>query len=75
LNADSHPYQQLKLDYTQKKVMLCDWWDLKDILYYELLNPKETITADSYYVQLENLNLAVAEKRPALANREGIISH
>jgi histone-lysine N-methyltransferase SETMAR len=31
-----------------KEFLLCVWWDLKGILYYGLLNPNKTITADRY---------------------------
>jgi len=31
-----------------KKVLLCIWWDWEGVLYYELLQPDETITADRY---------------------------
>jgi len=34
------------------KVLLCIWWDWKDMLYYELLQPSETITANRYQQQL-----------------------
>jgi histone-lysine N-methyltransferase SETMAR len=53
--------------------MLCVWLDLKGILHYELLSPNETITAKRSCAQLEDLKLTTAEKRPAVANRTGII--
>jgi len=34
-----------------KKVLLCIWWDWKGVLYYELLQPGEIITADRYQQQ------------------------
>jgi len=34
------------------KILLCIWWDWKGVLYYELLQPGETITADRYQQQL-----------------------
>ena len=45
-------------------VMLCIWWDLKGVLYYELLNPGETINGERYRTQLIRLKRAIAEKRP-----------
>jgi histone-lysine N-methyltransferase SETMAR len=57
-----------------KKDTLCVWWDLKGILYYELLNSNES-TVDRHCAQLEKLKLAIVEKHPALANRRGIIFH
>jgi len=44
-----------------KKVLLCIWWDWKDVLYYESLQPGETITADQ---QSTNLSDALEEKKP-----------
>ncbi|KAL6258193.1 hypothetical protein P5V15_010122 [Pogonomyrmex californicus] len=46
-----------------KKVLLCIWWDWNSVLYYELLQPGETITADRYQQQLTNLSDALEEKR------------
>jgi len=43
--------------------LLCIWWDWKDVLYYELLQPSETIMADRYQQQLINLSDALEEKR------------
>ena len=44
------------------KIMLCIWWDQRDIIYYELLKPSETITDDRY-------RQALKEKRPEWDNR------
>jgi [histone H3]-lysine36 N-dimethyltransferase SETMAR len=52
-----------------KKVLLCIWWDQKGILYYELLQPGQTVTADLYKDQLLKLNEAVVIKRPEWATR------
>lgn len=52
-----------------QKFMLCIWWDQKGVVYYELLNPNETVTADRYRRQLNNLARALKEKRPAIAKK------
>lgn len=58
------------------KVMLCIWWDQKGIVYYELLQPGETITGEVYKRQLMRLKRALNEKRPDYATRhESIIFH
>ena len=49
------------------KIMLCIWWDQRDIIYCELLKPSETITGDR--LQLIRLNQALKEKRPEWDNR------
>ena len=46
------------------KVMLCVWWDWKGILYYELLQQRQTVTAERYCEQLNRLNEILDEKRP-----------
>lgn len=60
---------QPKRDIHCQKVMLCIWWDQKGVVYYELLNPDETVTADRYRRQLSNLARALNEKRPAIARK------
>ena len=55
------------------KVMLCIWWDQKGVLYYELLNPGETINGERYRTQLIRLKGAIAEKRPEYATRHEAI--
>ena len=47
-----------------KKVLLCIWWDWKGVLYYELLQPGKTITANRYKQQLTKLSDVLEEKRP-----------
>lgn len=47
-----------------KKVMLCIWWDIKGILYYELLEPGETVCANRYQEQLNRLSENLELKRP-----------
>lgn len=56
------------------KVMLCIWWDQKGVIYYELLNPGETVTGDVYRLQLIRLKRAISDERPEYATRhESII--
>ena len=58
------------------KVMLCIWWDQKDVLYYELLKPGETINGERYRTQLIRLKRAIAEKRVEYATSlKAIIFH
>ena len=44
-------------------VMLCIWWDQLGMVYYELLKPSETITANRYQMQLMRLSRALKVKR------------
>lgn len=58
----------------QKKLMLSVWWeDYQGIVYYEFLPRGQTITWALYCQQLERLAAAIKEKRPALANRKGVV--
>lgn len=58
-----------KQDIHGSKVMLCIWWDQEGIIYYELLNPGETITGDRYHLQLMRLSQAIKEKREKTETR------
>ncbi|XP_055711489.1 histone-lysine N-methyltransferase SETMAR-like [Phlebotomus papatasi] len=57
------------------KVLLCIWWDIRGVIYFELLPAGETITADKYCQQLVELKKAIEEKRPILSNRKGVLFH
>ena len=51
------------------KVMLCKWWDMKGVVYHELLTPGETINGERYRRQLMHLKQALVIKRPDWGNR------
>jgi histone-lysine N-methyltransferase SETMAR len=53
--------------------MLCIWWDMKGIIYYELLDRNLTVTAERYRQQLRRLEEAIQQKRPG--RRHGVILH
>lgn len=52
-----------------KKVLLCIWWDQQGVLYYELLKPGETVTANRYQQQLTRLSEELRGKRPEWPTR------
>ena len=52
-----------------KKLLLCIWWDQLGVVYYELLQPNETITSERYQQQLMQLSRALKFKRPEYAQR------
>ncbi|GBP21333.1 Mariner Mos1 transposase [Eumeta japonica] len=59
-----------KTEYSwKKKLMMCIWWDQLGVVYYELLNPSETITGTLYQTQLMRLSRALKEKRPRYYSR------
>jgi len=53
--------------------LLCIWWDWKDVLYYELLQPGKTITADRYQQQLTNLSDALEKRSSTDQGRRNVI--
>ncbi|GBP86641.1 Mariner Mos1 transposase [Eumeta japonica] len=52
-----------------KKLMLCIWWDQLGMVYYEVLNPSETITGILYRPQLMRLSRALKEKHSQYYSR------
>jgi len=63
-----------KLGLTRKKVMLCVWWDWKEIVHYELLSSNQTINSE-FYCEQQRLQQAIERKRPELINRRGVVFH
>ena len=52
-----------------KKLMLCIWWDQPGVVYYELFQPNETITAEFYQQQLMQLSRSLKFEHPHFAKR------
>ena len=71
VDPDQPATTSAKRDIHGKKVLLCIWWDQKGVLFYELLQPGETVTAIRYQQQLMDLNRAIKAKRPEWATRHG----
>jgi len=55
------------------KLMLCIWWDQKNLVYYELLKPGDSITGDQYRLQLIRLSRALREKGSEHEQRHKVI--
>ncbi len=53
-----------KRDFHGKKVMLCIWWDMKGVVWYDLLEQGQTINSRRYSQQLRRLNEELDLKRP-----------
>ena len=47
-----------------QKRMLCIWWDILGVVYWELLPENTTITAAKYCAQLNKIKSVVEKKRP-----------
>ena len=47
-----------------KTVILCIWCDSKGVLFYKILKPGETVTANLFKGQLQKLNEKIQELRP-----------
>ncbi len=73
LNPGQEPVPTPKPGLHPKKVLLCVWWDMEGVVYFELLDMGQTINADVYCQQLDRLRESLASKRPALVNRRGVI--
>lgn len=64
IGPGDQPSPTSKAELHPKKVMLCLWWDVRGIIYWELLPTNTTITATVYSAQLERLKEKIKAVRP-----------
>jgi histone-lysine N-methyltransferase SETMAR len=57
----------------KKKILLCVWWNYKGLIYYELVPHGATINVEVYSQQLEEINMVLLEKYPALVNQKRML--
>lgn len=75
LDPSQKPLPVPKPDLHPKKILLSIWWDYQGVIHFELLEQGKTINTKVYCEQLTRLEAAIKQKRPALANRKGIVFH
>jgi histone-lysine N-methyltransferase SETMAR len=73
LDPGQEPLPDVKSDSHVKKIMLCVWWDMNGVIYFEFLDINQTITADIYSQQLQRLHEVLLEKRLNLVNQKDVI--
>jgi histone-lysine N-methyltransferase SETMAR len=73
LHQGQKPLPNVKPYLHAKKIMLCIWWNMKGIIYFEFLDSNQTITADVYAQQFQRLHEVLLEKRPNLVNEKDVI--
>jgi histone-lysine N-methyltransferase SETMAR len=68
LSRGQTPLPTAKPGLHPQKIMLCIWWDVRGVVYWELLDPNQTVTAEVYCTQLDRLNENLKKNRPSLVN-------
>lgn len=53
-----------------RKAMLCVFWDQRGVIWYDLLQPGQTVNGDRYQQQLADLNRSIRQKRPEYETRQ-----
>lgn len=55
----------------QRKTMVTVWWSSAGLIHYNFLNPGETITAEKYCQEIDEMHRKLQRLRPAFVNRKG----
>lgn len=69
LDKDEPPRHCSKRDIHQKKLMVTVWWSGSGVIHHSFMEPGQSITADVYCNQLEQMMKKLAIKQPKLVNR------
>ncbi len=73
LDPGGKPLPEPKANLHLKKMLLCIWWNMKGVLYFELLDNNQNITTEVYAQQQQRLQEILLKKRPAQVNRKVVI--
>lgn len=73
LDRDQSPKHFAKRELHQKKLMVTVWWSARGLIHHNFLKPGESITAELYCKQIEEMHLKLQEHHPALVNRKRAI--
>lgn len=73
LDSAEAPRHLPKLKLHQKRIMVTVWWSAADLIHRIFLNPHETITAEKYCQQVDEMHQKLKRICSALVNRKGPI--
>jgi len=73
LDPGQQPFPDVKAGSHPEKIMLCIWWDMEGVIYFELLETNQTITADLYCEQLQRMREVLLRKRRISRTRNNVI--
>lgn len=71
LDRHESPKQFPKPKLHQRKVLVTVWWSSTGLIHYSFLKCGETITAEKYCHEIEEMNQKLKRICPALVNRKG----
>jgi len=73
LDKDEAPKHMPKPSLHPRKVMVTVWWSAAGVIHYSFLKPGETINAEKYCAELQQMHEKLCKQQPALVNRHGIL--